>query len=96
VAKKAKKEAKKEVKKAKRTIKKMKKKIAKEKSKIKKLEGTVKDPVAAMLVKCKKLVPAPNGSTDEAGMCKAIKKEGHCDFATYAKYCLESCGSCQI
>merc|ERR1711998_828747 len=93
--KKAKKAAKKAKKKAKKMIKKVKKKIASEKKSVQVKEGKAGSPGIVMR-KCKKNVKAPPGSKDDATMCPTVKKEGHCNLVNYARYCLGSCGSCQM
>merc|ERR1712124_200983 len=89
--KKEKKKIQKEKKKEKKIIKKEKKKISKEKKQIRQMEAQAGSP-KFITKKCKKLVPAPPGSKDAATICPAVKKEGHCKYLTYAKYCLKSCG----
>lgn len=45
---------------------------------------------------CKQLVPGNSDSKDEASLCGEIKKEGHCNFFDYARYCAKSCGTCLL
>lgn len=92
--KKAKRQQKKIVKKSKKAIKRAKKAISKDKRLIQAKEATTAPTSAAVIRTCKKLVKAPKGSTDDAMMCGAVKKEGHCRYVEYARYCLRTCGSC--
>jgi len=45
---------------------------------------------------CRKLVPGNSASKDEATLCLDIKKEAHCNFFDYARYCAHSCGTCLL
>merc|ERR1712138_278226 len=84
-AKKAEKKAKKAVKKAKKSVNRDKKKVE---IKTSLAGGTQK--------KCKKLVPPTKSSKDQASLCSTIKKENHCIYFYYARYCGRSCGSCVV
>merc|ERR1711959_333664 len=91
-AKKAEKKAKKAVKKAKKAVKKAKKKVMKAKKKVE-----IKTSLAGgTQKKCKKLVPPTKSSKDQASLCSTIKKENHCIYFDYARYCGRSCGSCVV
>merc|ERR1711959_736158 len=91
-AKKAEKKAKKAVKKAKKAVKKAKKKVMKAKKKVE-----IKTSLAGgTQKKCKKLVPPTKRSKDQASLCTTIKKENHCIYFDYARYCGRSCGSCVV
>merc|ERR1711934_455824 len=87
-----KKGAKKAEKKAKKAVKKAKKKVMKAKKKVE-----IKTSLAGgTQKKCKKLVPPTKRSKDQASLCTTIKKENHCIYFDYARYCGRSCGSCVV
>merc|ERR1712230_348325 len=91
-AKKAEKKAKKAVKKAKKAVKKAKKSVNRAKKKVE-----IKTSLAGgTQKKCKKLVPPTKSSKDQASLCSTIKKENHCIYFDYARYCGRSCGSCVV
>merc|ERR1712046_350852 len=90
--KKAKKKEKKAAKKAKKAVKKAKKSVNRAKKKVE-----IKTSLAGgTQKKCKKLVPPTKSSKDQASLCSTIKKENHCIYFDYARYCGRSCGSCVV
>merc|ERR1711970_1241273 len=93
VVKKAKKKEKKAIKKgAKKAEKKAKKSVNRAKKKVE-----IKTSLAGgTQKKCKKLVPPTKSSKDQASLCSTIKKENHCIYFDYARYCGRSCGSCVV
>merc|ERR1712046_43225 len=96
VVKKAKKKEKKAIKKgakkAEKAVKKAKKSVNRAKKKVE-----IKTSLAGgTQKKCKKLVPPTKSSKDQASLCSTIKKENHCIYFDYARYCGRSCGSCVV
>merc|ERR1712185_266029 len=80
---KAVKKANKAVKRAKKAVKAARKSVVKAKKKVE-----AKTSVAGGTQKrCKKLVPPTKSSKDEAALCSTIKKQNHCSYFDYARYC---------
>merc|ERR1711903_287498 len=51
--------------------------------------------IATVVTLCKKLTPPTKGTKDGASMCGTVKKEGHCKYTNYARYCAKTCGICK-
>merc|ERR1712070_855631 len=93
--KKVRKAAKKAKRKEKKAMRKAKRRGARAVRKAKKSAVVKSAAIATVVTLCKKLTPPTKGTKDGASMCGTVKKEGHCKYTNYARYCAKTCGICK-